>query len=219
MIIRAVDPGDVIALYERCHAYKGAPAVAAYTFAVIEDDAVVAAFSWMPPPYGAALSVCPEEPGGVLALSRMVAVPRTERRLKKISKAIRRQRDHLIDRGRWPVLITYSDEGVINERGTATTGNSYRYSGFTPTKRRRAPQYERDGRRTSSYSGGATSIKGLTRIGSATIQRWEHWACPRGEVRAWMARAGWRRVEVPGRWKSGAQAHGWAWAPTVEVAT
>jgi len=72
---------------------------------------VVAAYAWQPPPPGASRAVCPEAPEGVLALSRMVAVPRDERRLQHVSTPLRRQMRVLIDRGRWPVLVTYSDEG------------------------------------------------------------------------------------------------------------
>lgn len=91
--------------------YRSVGQVFVLAYAVIEDGAPVAAFVWQPPAPGAARSVCPEAPYGVLALSRMVALPRDERRLRHISKPLRAQMRRLIDRGRWPVLVTYSDEG------------------------------------------------------------------------------------------------------------
>jgi hypothetical protein len=85
----------------------------------------------------------------VLALSRMVAVPAEQRRLKHISKALKRQM-RLIDRSRWPVLVTYSDESVGH------TGHVYKCSGWTPTTRKRVRTYAVDGVRTSSYQNGVS---------------------------------------------------------------
>lgn len=188
------------------HGYGSMGASATYAFAVYEDGNVVAAYSWQPPPVGAAKSVCPEEHGGVLALSRMVALPRDERRLRHVSKPLRIQMRRLIDRGRWPVLVTYSDEGQGH------TGHVYKCSGFEKTTRRKAPFFlNAEGKRASSYSNGKHGSRELTRGGTTTIQRWEHWACPRGEVVKWMTEHGWQRVALPGRvWKSGNQAHMWS---------
>ena len=55
------------------HPYKSANRTATYCFGVYENDKIVAAYAWQPPPPGAAKSVCPEAPQGVLSLSRMVA--------------------------------------------------------------------------------------------------------------------------------------------------
>lgn len=105
--------------------------------------------AWQPPPPGAASAVCPEAPFGALALSRMVALPRSERALRHISKPLRQQMRRLIDRTRWPVLVTYSDEGQGH------TGHVYKCSGWTPTVRSHRPIRETvDGARASSYSNG-----------------------------------------------------------------
>ena len=72
------------------HGYKSAGGWATYSFAVMEDGRGVAAYVWQPPPPGAAKSVCPEEPAAVLALSRMVAVPKEQRKLKHVSKPSRK---------------------------------------------------------------------------------------------------------------------------------
>ena len=197
---------DVVAsLVGEHHGYGSMGASATYTFAVYEEGKPVAAYSWQPPPVGAAKSVCPEAHGGVLALSRMVAVPRAERRLRHVSKPLRAQMRQLIDRGRWPVLVTYSDEGQGH------TGHVYKCSGWEKTTRRTVPFFlNAEGKRASSYSNGKYGSRELTRGGTTTIQRWEHRACPRGEAATWMEELGWRRVALPGRvWKSGNQAHRW----------
>lgn len=203
--LRPVTVGEVRGLCERYHGYGSCGASATYAFGVYEDEEIVAGYLWQPPPPGASRSVCPEQPAAVLALSRMVAVPRSERRLNHVSKPLRRQMRTLIDRGRWPVLVTYSDEGQGH------TGHVYRCSGWEKTRRSRAVVYEDAcGRRRSRYSGGMSVAAKLHKIGHTYIQRWEHWACPRGEVSEHMARNGWRREPIPGKvWRSGRQAHRW----------
>jgi hypothetical protein len=203
--LRACGLGVVRELCERFHGYGGAGSNATYAFAVIEDERVVAAFAWQPPPPGAAKSVCPEAPYAVLALSRMVAVPREDRKLRHISRPLRRQMRSLIDRGRWPVLVTYSDEGQGH------TGHVYKCSGWEKTTRRRRPTFsDEQGRRVSSYSCGVHDIGELVRGGRVWIQRWEHWACERGQAAKWVETHGWRRVPRPGRrWASGNQAYAW----------
>jgi hypothetical protein len=221
---------------EPLHGYGGAGGSATYAFVVREDGVNVAAWAWQPPPPGAAQSVCPEAPHGVLSLSRMVALPRDERELQHISKPLRWQmrNPNGIDRTRWPVLVTYSDEGQGH------SGHVYKCSGWQATTRRRVPVFEtEDGVRASSYANGASGKRGLRRAGYTWIQRWEHWIVPvdwptvfiplavydpalrrklEPEAAAerlaasrraveYMASHGWRRVEVPGkRWRSGAQA-------------
>lgn len=202
-VIRACSIQDVKRLCEQYHAYNGAGDLATYSFGVFEGSRIVAAYSWNPPPPQAAKSVCKNAPHGVLALSRMVAVPRSERLLNHVSRPLRHQMKHLVDRTRWPVLITFSDEGEGH------TGHVYKCSGWKSTTRKRHPFYtDANGKRTSSYRGGKRCIKGLTKGGYTWLQRWEHWATQ--DPATWIADNGWRRVPVPGKkWKSGAQAFTW----------
>ncbi len=201
--MRPIGMNAVRDLCERFHGYGSAGNSVTYAFGVFEDGALVAAYAWQPPAPGAARAVCPEAPQGVLALSRMVAVPRDLRRLNHVSRPLRRQMKHLIDRTRWPVLITYSDEGEGH------TGHVYKCSGWKPTARRRSPRFrDADGRRASSYSNGKHAGRTLVRDGASMIQRWEHWACARGQAHEWMITNGWRRMPVVGKvWRSGAQAY------------
>jgi len=194
---------EVERLCEKYHPYKSANAGAVYSFGVFEDGRIVAGYLWQPPTRGGATSTCPEAPHGVLSLSRMVAVPKAERTLNHVSKPLRRQMKLLIDRGRWPVLVTYSDEGQGHK------GHAYKCSGWTPTTRSKAPTYtDDDGRRTSLYSNGDKKERGLTRGPDTTIQRWEHWICDRGDAAEYMKERGWRRERRPGvTWWSGNPAY------------
>lgn len=210
--LRNATRSDVVAMFERYHGYKSLGISTTYCFAVYEDDRPVAAFVWQPPPPGAAKATCPEAPQGVLALSRMVAVPRTERVLQHISKPLRRQMRMLIDRTRWPVLITYSDEGQGH------TGHVYKCSGWMPTVRSKRPVWEtRGGARASSYSDGKHGRRDLIRAGFTWVQRWEHRICAPGQAAAWMRDHGWYRIALEGKtWSNGKPAYTWVQAPVLE---
>lgn len=204
--LRPIGIEPVRELCERFHGYGSVGNAAVYRFGVLEGGRVVAAYAWQPPPPGAARSVCPEAPQGVLALSRMVAVPREDRALSHISRPLRRQMRVLIDRTRWPVLLTYSDEGQGH------TGYVYKCSGWQATERSVRPVFvDEQGRRLSSYSNGRHGSRSLRRAGTTTIQRWEHWACPRDGAAAFMADNGWSRQSLPGKvWRSGRPAFTYA---------
>lgn len=201
--LRPCGQNDVQKLVERHHGYGSMGTWAAYRFAVYEGGEPVAAFAWQPPPMGAARSVCPENPQGVLALSRMVAVPKAERKLQHISKPLKYQMLHLIDRTRWPVLVTFSDESQGHN------GFVYQCSGWVKTRSMVAPVYENDaGQRVSRLRGGMIDLSELTRRNDTTLQRWEHWACPKGQAMDHFVAGGWRHEPVPGKiWKSGNQAY------------
>ncbi|MHB8107663.1 MAG: Mom family adenine methylcarbamoylation protein [Candidatus Cryosericum sp.] len=204
--LRACPLKVVNALCVLHHGYGGASATATYAFAVYEDGKAVAAYAWQPPPPGAAKNICPEAPWAVLALSRMVAVDRTLRKLKHVSTPLRRQMRVLIDRGRWPVLVTYHDEGQGH------TGHVYKCSGWTMTREGESRAYYVDssGNRASRYANGKTGDRGLRKGGMTRVHRWEHWACKRGEAAAWILAHGWKRVPVLGKvWRSGNPAYRW----------
>lgn len=200
--LRTCNIADVRPLFNRYHGYGDAGGTSTYCFAVFEQGVPIAAYVWQPPAFGAAKSVCKEAPYGVLALSRMVAVPRSERQLQRISIPLREQ-FKLIDRGRWPVLITYSDEGQGHN------GWVYRCARMKATKRSRVPFYvDGNGIRRSALNNGKHSTEGLYFGGHTVIQRWEHWACQPGVADCHMWLAGWRREPIPGKvWRSGRQAH------------
>jgi len=189
-------------LCRKHHGYGSAGKLAVYAFAVFEEGRPVAAYAWQPPPPGSAKSVCPEAPWGVLALSRMVAVPRTERALNHVSKPLRRQMKTLIDRGRWPALVTYSDEGQGH------TGHVYKCSGWQATRRTRAKVFENPdtGERRSTYNAGTTGQSGAVHTGWTYIQRWEHHVA-KGSADDHMESEGWYRVPTGKVWRSGNPRH------------
>ncbi len=189
-------------LCEVYHGYKSTGNVAVYSFGVFEDDKIVAGFLWQPPAPGAAKSVSKHEPAIVLALSRMVAIPKVERKLNHISKPLRRQMKVLIDRERWPILITYSDSSLGH------TGHVYKCSGWQKTRKSYNTIYEdNEGNRRSKYNAGETSDLFLNKVGVAEIQRWEHWICQKDETKTWLEEHNFRRVPIAGKvWKSGNQA-------------
>ena len=202
--LRRCDRSDVMPLIEKFHPYKSAGKICVYAFAVYESGIPVAGYLWQPPPPGAAKSVCKEAPHGVLALSRMVATPRDQRLLNHVSKPLRRQMKTLIDRTRWPVLVTYSDETLGH------TGHVYKCSGWQKRARREFVFYEDSGgRRVSIYSSGRLRSDRGAPSGSGFIQRWEHWACKEGEALQHMLRNGWRQRPTGRKWKSGNPAHEW----------
>jgi hypothetical protein len=184
--LREITLGDAARLVEAHHAYGGAANTAVACFGVVERSQVVAAYVWMPAARAVAAKVAPSAPGAALALSRMVAVPREARDLRHVSRPLRRQMRVLLDRGRWPVLVTYSDESIGH------TGHVYRCSGWQPTDRVRRPAYQdAAGRRVSSYRAGVTATDGLSRLPSIWLQRWEHRVCRVGEEADWLESHGW----------------------------
>jgi hypothetical protein len=197
-------------LCARFHGYASAGGLATYAWAVMEHGEPVAVYAWQPPAPGCARSVCPEAPAGVLMLSRMAAVPRDVRLLKHVSKPLRHQMKHLIDRTRWPVLVTFSDEGQGH------TGYVYQCSGWTPTVRRRvAVRTNIAGDRVSRYANGRTNSRDLIKDGSTWVQRWEHWACDAGTADQHMSWFGWMRVPRNRNWASGNPGYRWVCVRTI----
>ena len=186
----AIRPEQAAPLLQRFHRYGcGAKSSAAYL--------------WNPPHHGCAKAVCPSAPHGVLALSRMVATPRDERKLNHVSKPLRRQLRVLIDRSRWPVLVTFSDEGLGH------TGYVYKCSGWHPTARGTTRVYlDAEGNRVSRWADGKRANLQATHSRNSPTQRWEHHATDADDVAGWMQERGWFREPIPGKvWRSGRQAH------------
>ena len=211
-VLRRCERHEIMELIERYHPYGGASAAFTYVFAVWEGGRPVAAYCWMPPPFGASKSVCKEAPQGVLALSRMVAVPRDERELNHVSKPLRRQMRVMIDRDRWPVLITYSDESLGH------TGHVYKCSGWKKTVRSPMKYYlNEEGVRVSKYTNGKSRDTSDLERGHGFIQRWEHWSVEPGQAQARMEAAGWKREPTGKTWASGNPAHRWVKSTQLEL--
>lgn len=189
--LQPIERSEAAALIRAHHGYGSIANTAVAVFGVVERSRIVAAYVWMPAARAVATKVAPSAPGAALALSRMVAVPRAERRLRHVSSPLRRQMRVLLDRGRWPVLVTYSDESQGH------TGHVYRCAGWQPTDRVKRPAFEdAAGNRVSSYRAGVTDTAGLTRVDDVWLQRWEHRVCPLGGEREWLEAHGWSYADT-----------------------
>jgi hypothetical protein len=73
---------------------------------VREESECYGAAWYLPPTRTAAKSVCKDNPGGVLSLSRLVCIPEAP---KNSASFLIRHSMRFIDRRRWPVLLTYAD--------------------------------------------------------------------------------------------------------------
>jgi hypothetical protein len=117
----------------------------------------------------------------------MVAVPRGQRELKHISKPLKEQMKHLIDRTRWPVLVTYADAGQGHD------GYVYKCAGWQPAGSTITPVTVDDtGARKSRYSNQATVA--VHTIGTSKKLRFEKWACPEWLSSEWHYAHDWAAV-------------------------
>lgn len=89
---------------------------------------------WLPPTKSAGGSVAPDNPQGVLSLSRLVVVPEAP---KNSCSFLIRHSMRFIDRGRWPVLLSYADEWQGHEGGIykALRDCGWREDGWTKPER------------------------------------------------------------------------------------
>jgi hypothetical protein len=135
--------------------------------------------------------------------------------LQKISKPLRKimRSPDFIDRGRWPVLVTYSDTSLKSPSGQPHSGHVYLCSGWTKDVEVTRAYYEdSEGHRVSSYANGQTDLTGKEHKGQTVLTRWVHRVCPAGSEEAWMNAHGWYRARNDNkRWASGSIAHTWTW--------
>jgi hypothetical protein len=115
--------------------------------AFFDADCVGVAW-WLPPTKSAGLATYPENPQGVLALSRLAIVPDmpTNAASFLIGASIR-----LIDRDRWPCLVTYADLWR-GHTGAIYKATNWVYRGLTKPQ----PVYILDGRLVSRKAGPKT---------------------------------------------------------------
>ena len=117
-------------------------------FRVGEDKCYGVAW-WIPPIQGAAKATYPENWHGVLALSRLVVLPGVPKNAATFLMSHSRQ---LIDRVRWPCLVTYADEWQGHKGGIYMADNWENWGRGKP-----APTYVKDGKLVSKYQDGHTS--------------------------------------------------------------
>lgn len=143
-------------LVRRFHYAAGGSNTAVDTFGLwrreawLDSDCAGATW-WLPPTKSAGGSVYPENPQGVLALSRVVVVPEAP---KNACSFLIRHSMRFLDRTRWPVLLTYADEWRGHE-GTiykALADAGWKHEGYSKPER----TYVKNGRMVSRKRGPKT---------------------------------------------------------------
>lgn len=124
----------------RLHYSRGGSNTAVYTLGVFNKNSSkpVAVSWWLPPTKHCGMNVWPTNPQAVLALSRLVCEPEAP---KNTPSFLLGHGMRLIDRKRWPVLITFADRWQ-GHKGTIYKASGWIYCGET----RPQETYVRDGR-------------------------------------------------------------------------
>lgn len=142
-------------IVEEFHYSKGTgnTAVACHGLLSIDaffDSECVGVALWMPPTKGAALATS-ENWQGVLALSRLAIKPDAPR---NAASFLLGQSMRLLDRLRWPILVTYADTWR-GHTGAIYKATNWKYVGMTNPE----PTYQLNGRMLSRKAGPKTRTK------------------------------------------------------------
>lgn len=148
--VRPVSPGIARRIIERFHYASGASNTYTYLHGLFKADAFfdeecAGVAWWIPPTKSAALATYPERWQGVLALSRLVIVPGVPS--NACSFLISRSRK-IIDRKKWPCLVTYADEWQ-EHTGSIYLADNWTFVGKTKPER----GYSINGRMTARKAG------------------------------------------------------------------
>jgi len=134
--VGAVPFPDAKQLVRRLHYSHGTGNTAIYCHGLMPKDEcflryLKGAALWMPPIKAAAINIT-EDWQGVLCLSRLVVADDmpTNAASFLLGRSIR-----LIDRQRWPVLVTYADEWR-GHKGTIYEATNWGFAGYTKPERR-----------------------------------------------------------------------------------
>lgn len=135
------------------HYAKGASNTATYLHGLyrigrLSDEECLGVAWWIPPTRSAAQATFPDRWQGVLCLSRMVVAPEVP--ANACSFLLARSR-RLIDREKWPCLVTYADEWR-GHTGAIYRADNWHYTGLTRPER----TYQIGGRMTARKAGGHT---------------------------------------------------------------
>lgn len=124
--VEPLDHREVLACLERWHYARGGPNTSTYRHGLYSQGFKLGdpygVTLWLPPTRRAAESVAGEEWRGVLALSRLACAPEAPR---NAASFLLGRSMALIDRSRWPVLLTYADTALGH------TGAIYRATNWT----------------------------------------------------------------------------------------
>jgi len=106
---------------------------------------------WIPPTKSAALATYPDNWRGVLALTRLAIDPGVP---KNGASFLLGKSMKLIDRGKWPCLVTYADE-MMGHTGAIYRATNWEYCGKTKP----GATYFKDGRMVARKAGPKTRTK------------------------------------------------------------
>jgi hypothetical protein len=138
-------------LITRTHYAGGCPntSVARHGLMRVDSDKLEGVALWLPPIRQAALSVRPDDPRGVLALSRLcVADDVPANAASYLLGASMR----MIDRDRWPTLLTYADTRH-GHTGAIYRATNWRCLGIVPGSRGHAWRHRVTGEQRSQKRG------------------------------------------------------------------
>lgn len=167
---------DARALVEQYHYSRSTANTAVATHGLFRDDGrggLWGAAVWMPPTPTAARAVAGDDWRGVLTLSRLVVHPDVP--INGASFLLGGSMD-LLDRGRWPILLTYADSRMGH------TGAIYRATNWLDEGDVKAgdtwigPNGEQRGRKRGprNYSADEMRAMGFTRAPAGTKRRFTH---------------------------------------------
>ena len=153
--VREVPLSVVQNMVERYHYTGGGSNTATYRHGLFfnndEEQECFGVAWWIPPTKSAAKATYPENWQGVLALSRLAINPLvpTNGASFLLAKSVK-----LIDRDRWPCLVTYADE-MMGHSGQIYKATNWEYRGKT------APEacFVKDGRVVARKAGPKTRTK------------------------------------------------------------
>jgi hypothetical protein len=152
--VQTVDLHVVQDLVAKHHYSKGGSNTATYRHGLFKKDSdkCMGVAWWIPPTKAAALSTYPSNWKGVLALSRLAVVPDvpTNGASFLLGASMR-----MIDRTKWPCLVTYADE-MQGHTGAIYRATNWEYCGMTAKE----ATFFKDGRMIARKAGPRTRTHG-----------------------------------------------------------
>lgn len=167
--VRPIDLLIAQQLVEKYHYAHGGANTATYTHGLFEkgefwEQNCKGCCWWLPPTKAAALATYPDNWEGVLSLSRLVIVPDVP---KNACTFLLARSMKMIDRDRWPALVTYADEWQ-NHNGTIYKAANWEDRGLTAPE----PTFIRNGRLIARKAGPKTRTRSeMENLGAKMIGR------------------------------------------------
>jgi len=167
--VRSISLSAAQELVAQLHYARGGANTATYRHGLfrrgeIFDSQCVGVAWWIPPTKAAALATYPGNWRGVLALSRFVITPGVP---KNAASFLLSQSRKLIDRQKWPCLVTYADEWQ-GHKGTIYKADNWREVGRTTPE----ATFVLNGRMIARKAGPRTRTRAeMTALGAVMVGR------------------------------------------------